>query len=42
MMKKIFITFFVFVLITSCGKKSDPIYNEKQEKPQNTKLKVML
>ena len=42
MIKKLFILIFLSLLIASCGKKSDPIYNEKQEKPQNTKLKVML
>tara|TARA_B100001057_G_scaffold358790_1_gene360948 strand:- start:5806 stop:5934 length:129 start_codon:yes stop_codon:yes gene_type:complete len=42
MIKKIVITFFLFALISSCGKKGDPTYNENDLKSDNVKLKVML
>ncbi len=29
MLKKIIIILFVFITVTSCGKKSDPVYQEK-------------
>ena len=29
MKKKIFVTLFIAILLTSCGRKSDPIYNEE-------------
>ena len=35
MIKKIFIIIFVTVLITSCGKKDDPVFNQEN---QNTKI----
>ena len=35
MTKKIFIIFFIAILLSSCGKKGDPVYNEKN---QNTKI----
>jgi len=31
MIKKIFIFLFVVILFSSCGKKGDPIYNEKNQ-----------
>ena len=31
MIKKIFIIIFIASLITACGKKSDPIYNGKND-----------
>ena len=31
MIKKIFIILFVAILFSSCGKKSDPIYNEGKQ-----------
>ena len=31
MIKKIFIFLFVAILLSSCGKKNDPVYNEKSE-----------
>ncbi len=34
MIKKIFTILFVFTLITACGKKSDPIYNGKNNYKQ--------
>ena len=30
MIKKIFIFLFITVLLSSCGKKGDPIYNEEK------------
>ena len=35
MIKKLFIIIFVTVLITSCGKKGDPVFNQEN---QNTKI----
>ena len=35
MTKKIFIILFIGILFSSCGKKGDPVYNEKN---QNTKI----
>ncbi len=32
MIKKIFIIVFINIIITSCGKKGDPIYNEESQK----------
>ena len=29
MKKKFFVTLFIAILLTSCGRKSDPIYNEE-------------
>ncbi len=31
MIKKIFIILFINIIITSCGKKGDPIYNEENK-----------
>jgi|TARA_B110000438_G_C15734630_1_gene615758 hypothetical protein len=31
MIKKIFIFLFVAILLSSCGKKNDPVYNEKNQ-----------
>ena len=42
MTKKIFTLLFLMTLIISCGKKSDPIYNENDQKTEGTKLKVVL
>ncbi len=42
MIKKVLITFFLFILVSSCGKKGDPIYNENEKKTQNIKLNVVL
>ena len=35
MIKKIFIFLFITILLSSCGKKGDPIYNEQK---QNSKI----
>ncbi len=35
MIKKIFIMLFITILFSSCGKKGDPVYNEKN---QNSKI----
>ncbi|MDB3888476.1 hypothetical protein N9341_02950 [Candidatus Pelagibacter sp.] len=35
MFKKIYIIIFVSMLITSCGKKGDPVYNDENK---NTKI----
>tara|TARA_B100001093_G_scaffold512236_1_gene581706 strand:+ start:2173 stop:2304 length:132 start_codon:yes stop_codon:yes gene_type:complete len=35
MIKKIFVTLFIVILLTSCGRKGDPIYNEEN---QNSKV----
>ena len=42
MIKKLFALLFLLTLIISCGKKSDPIYNEKDQKTEGTKFKVVL
>ena len=38
MIKKLFIFIFLSLLIASCGKKGDPIYNGKKIKMINTKI----
>ena len=40
MIKKIILMFFISLLIFSCGKKGDPIYEEQKTKKQLIKLKV--
>ena len=42
MIKKLFIFIFLSLLITSCGKKSDPIYNGKKIEMFNTKIIVVV
>ena len=42
MIKKIYIILFLGLLITSCGKKGDPIYNKNKTNIEGTKLKVVL
>ena len=41
MIKKIYIVFFLSLLITSCGKKDNPIYEENKQKPAGTELEVV-
>jgi hypothetical protein len=31
MIKKIYIILFITIILCSCGKKSDPVYNEKNQ-----------
>ena len=40
MIKKLFIFIFLSLLISACGKKSDPIYNGKKIEMFNTKIIV--
>ena len=40
MIKKLFIIIFLSLLVASCGKKSDPIYNGKKIEMFNTKIIV--
>jgi len=42
MIKKIYIIILISLLITSCGKKGDPIYKENGKNFESTKLKVVL
>jgi len=42
MIKKIYIIFFLCLLVMSCGKKGDPVYEENNKKSENIKLKVVL
>ena len=37
MIKKIFLFLFIAILIASCGKKGDPIYNKQS---QNSKITI--
>ena len=43
MIKKIYIILFIAILITTCGKKGAPIYNEENQntKISNTQLSVL-
>ena len=36
MIKKIFIFLFITILLLSCGKKGDPIYNEEKQNSEIT------
>ena len=42
MIKKFYIILFIGLLITSCGKKGDPIYKENGKNFESTKIKVVL
>ncbi len=42
MIKKIYVIFFLCLMITSCGKKGDPIYKQSGKNFENTKLKLVL
>ena len=42
MIKKLFIFIFLSLLVASCGKKSDPIYNGEKLKKINTKIIVVV
>ena len=40
MIKRLFLLIFLSLLIATCGKKSDPVYSEKETKSFNTKFVV--
>jgi len=42
MIKKTIIILFLSLLVTSCGKKGDPIYKENGKNFESTKIKVVL
>ena len=42
MIKNLLLFIFLGMLILSCGKKGDPIYQEPKSKNYNTKIKVVL
>ena len=42
MIKNLLLFIFLCMLILSCGKKGDPIYQEPKSKNYNTKIKVVL
>tara|TARA_B100001029_G_C14816111_1_gene315057 strand:- start:130 stop:258 length:129 start_codon:yes stop_codon:yes gene_type:complete len=42
MNKIIYIFLVLCLLISSCGKKGDPIYKQNEQKTEGTKLKVVL
>ena len=42
MIKKLYIFLIIGILISSCGKKGDPIYKQNDQKTEGTKLKVVL
>tara|TARA_Y100001936_G_C16080203_1_gene677198 strand:+ start:2125 stop:2253 length:129 start_codon:yes stop_codon:yes gene_type:complete len=42
MTKNIIILIFISILILSCGKKGDPIYQKPKSEKFNTKIKVVL
>ena len=39
MIKKIFVILFISILVYSCGKKGDPVYNEKNQKSKALSIK---
>jgi len=42
MIKNLLLLIFLGMLVLSCGKKGDPIYQEPKSKNYNTKIKVVL
>tara|TARA_Y100000816_G_scaffold290327_1_gene278736 strand:- start:2258 stop:2386 length:129 start_codon:yes stop_codon:yes gene_type:complete len=42
MIKKIYIILLLTLIVTSCGKKGDPIFKEDSKNFENIKLKVIL
>ena len=41
-MKKIFIFIFLVIMVSSCGKKGDPVFEEPKSKIIDTNTKVVL
>ena len=42
MIKNLLLLILASILILSCGKKGDPVYQEPKSKNYNTKIKVVL
>lgn len=42
MIKKIYLVFFIALLVISCGKKSDPVYKAKNPKILDTQIVMVL
>jgi len=42
MIKKLYIFLIIGILISSCGKKGDPIYEQSKFKDSSTKINVVL
>ena len=42
MIQKIITIIFLCLLITSCGKKGDPVYKQSKKENQSTKIEVVL
>tara|TARA_Y200000002_G_scaffold332060_1_gene297597 strand:+ start:81 stop:215 length:135 start_codon:yes stop_codon:yes gene_type:complete len=40
MIKKIFISLFIYILLVSCGKKGDPVYKGKNQNLEITKTSI--
>tara|TARA_B100000900_G_scaffold243979_1_gene207426 strand:+ start:104 stop:238 length:135 start_codon:yes stop_codon:yes gene_type:complete len=40
MIKKIYILLFVTILISSCGKKGDPVFKEENQNSEKTSLQI--
>ncbi len=40
MIKKIYILLFVSILISSCGKKGDPVFNEKNQNSGKVSIQI--
>ncbi len=40
MIKKIYILLFVSIVICSCGKKGDPVYNEENQNVEKMKIQL--
>ncbi len=41
MNKKIYLIFLICIIISSCGKKGNPVYKEKESKIYNIKSKIV-